>query len=79
MKHTSAVIALTFALSALLASASHSAPKAGAKVDTTAARQKCIADAVAAVPQTPGRQETEVMTERTDKYRACAQRMGFRP
>ena len=75
MKHLYSKLALTFAISVLLSTASQAAPKA----DPNAARQKCIAEAIAAVPAVPGMQETEVTSGRVSKYMACAKRMGFKP
>jgi hypothetical protein len=72
MKHIALIVALPFLLAA---TAGQAAPKA----DPNAARQKCIAEAIAAVPATPAKQEAEVMSDRTGKYVACAKRMGFKP
>jgi len=75
MKLLNSILALTFVVSVLLTTASQAAPKA----DPNAVRQKCIAEAIAAVPAAPGMQEMEVQTNRISKYRACAKRMGFKP
>lgn len=75
MKYPHAKLAFAFAVSVLLTTAGQAAPKA----DPNAARQNCIAEAIAAVPATPGMQEAEVTSGRVSKYMACAKRMGFKP
>ena len=82
MKHSRSTLVLTVLLSALLATASYAAPKSGdvkkSDVATYKAREKCIADAMAAVPGNPT-DESGVMSLRTSKYKDCAKRMGFKP
>jgi len=82
VKCSCSTIVLTVLLSALLPTASQAATKSSApqkaQVDSYKAREKCISDAIAAVPGNPN-DESGVMALRTDKYRECARRMGFRP
>ena len=82
MKHSRPTLVLTVLLSTLLATASYAVPKSSdaskSDVATYKAREKCIADAMAAVPGNPT-DESGVMSLRTGKYRECAKRMGFKP
>ena len=76
-------VVLAVLLSAFLPTPSQAATKSAAgatksQTETYKAREKCISEAIAAVPGTPA-QENQITRQRTSKYTECAKRMGFRP
>jgi len=86
MKYSQTKLAFVLALPFLLATtgsqaaskSEEAAKKQSADTAIYKAREKCITEAIAAVPGNPT-DESGVMTLRTGKYRDCAKRNGFRP
>jgi hypothetical protein len=82
MKCSLSHLVLAASLTVMLTPASQAAPKSPAtskgQVDTYNAREKCISEAIAAVPGTPA-QENGITAQRTSRYVECARRMGFKP